>query len=95
MLRKLLTGTWDLYYVPTVTLYSTYHHHNPVTVPGPQCCDHLLGGGALYTLYTLYSVQCVQWSAACAVQGDTGQLRCRCAIVQSQYSVFSARTAAQ
>ena len=73
-------------------LCTYYHHHNPVTVPGPQCCDHLLGGGALYSVYSVYSVQ---WSAACAVQGDTGQLRCRCAIVQSQYSVFSARTAAQ
>ena len=71
VLRKLLTGTWDLYYVPTVTLYSTYHHHNPVTVPGPQCCDHLPGGGALYTLYSVQCVQCTVVSSLCRVTLDS------------------------
>ena len=64
MLKK-INCVWSLgpvlCYVPT-----TYNHHNPVTVPGPQCCDHLLGGRALYTLYTLYRLYSVQWSAACA-----------------------------
>ena len=61
MLRKLkVSGAWDLYYVSTY-----YHHHNPVTVPGPQCCDHLLGGGALYTVHTVQCTECTVVSSLC------------------------------
>ena len=89
MLRKLtVSGAWDLYYVmylpPTTTII-------PSRSPAPNVVIICWGAGHCthFTHCTVYSV----YSGQQPVQGDTGQLRCRCAIVQSQYSVFSARTA--
>ena len=66
MLRKLclVLGT-------CIMLCTYYHHHNPVTVPGPQCCDHLLGGGALYSVHTIQCVQCTVVSSLCRVTLDS------------------------
>ena len=72
--------------VPTTTII-------PSRSPAPNVVIICWGAGHCthFTHCTVYSV----YSGQQPVQGDTGQLRCRCAIVQSQYSVFSARTAAQ
>ena len=69
-----------------IMLCTYYHHHNPVTVPGPQCCDHLLGGGALYTVHT---VQCTVVSSLCRVTLDSCGADVRLFSHNSQCSVLA------